>query len=201
VVQGRKTKKKILTLQSDPSFNIKFPISLTLSNQLTGDPKVYTYSEPLFFPIDGRGFGNSYNQSGTPRNFAFTYNYNGFFPYRGDEFLQFIGDDDFFLYINTRLAINVGGVHPSISASINLTWPIGGCNETSYPEVDCASTELPCACVLGLSQPLNQTYNIDLFYNERHTTASTIQITTSIDFQCAYYDWCGNCEGDGKSCW
>ena len=39
------------------------------------------------------------------------------------EITSFAGDDDVFVFINDNLAIDLGGVHNTESAFINLTWP------------------------------------------------------------------------------
>ena len=39
-----------------------------------------------------------------------------------------------------------------------------------------------------------------MFYCERHTVESHLEITTTIAISCTYYDWCDVCEGTGQSC-
>ena len=179
---------------------------MTLSNANTGSSLVYAYSNQNFFPLDGKGFGNQYRKDSIARNFGFAFSYNGRFTYQGNEYFKFTGDDDLFVYINDRLAINLGGVHSAEDANIDLTWPAAGCPKSSYPKVPCATKDGnaadPCACILGLSAPSNgASYAIDVFYTERHTTESTMAFTTSLYIQCPYYDWCKICQGDGQSCW
>jgi hypothetical protein len=114
----------------------------------------------------------------------------------------FQGDDDVFVFINDKLAIDLGGVHPAQTASIDLTYPSSGC-PANVPAGPCSlsgwKSSTPCACILGL-KPGN-TYSFDLFYNERHTTESDLAFSTTIIIQCPAYDWCGVCQGDGQSCW
>ena len=198
-------RKRQTHFKADSSFNIQFPVNVTLSNNGTGSSLVYTYSTGAFYPIDGRGFGDQYNNSGTPHNYGYTFSYNGRFTYQGNEYFKFSGDDDLFVFINGRLAINLGGVHSAEDATIDLTYPSGGCTRSSYPNVPCAvknsNATFPCACLLGIVPGNGNSYAIDVFYNERHTSASTLTFTTSIYIQCPYYDWCGICQGDGQSCW
>lgn len=47
---------------------------------------------------------------------------------------------------------------------------------------------------------LGNSYNFDIFYNERHTTASNLKFTTSLFLSCPWYDHCGVCQGNGQSC-
>jgi fibro-slime domain-containing protein len=73
------------------------------------------------------GWGDSYQGGsvGVPENFGFTMVYSGRFTYDGIETLTIAGADDLFVYINNVLAIDLGGVHSTETASIDLTYPAG----------------------------------------------------------------------------
>jgi fibro-slime domain-containing protein len=132
--------------------NIEIPVSITLSRY--ADTNNFVYSNNAFFPIDGQGFGN-YGSTG--HNYHFTYELHGMFTYTGGETFEFIGDDDVWVYINNRLALDLGGVHGAQTAIIDLD--------------SLRST-------LGIS--VGGTYDIDFYYAERHTTESNFKITTSL---------------------
>jgi fibro-slime domain-containing protein len=90
---------------------------------------------------------------GRPHNYHFTYEIHSQFTYQGFETFNFTGDDDLWVFINDSLVIDLGGVHAALSDSVDVT-------------------------TLGLT--LGNTYDFDLFFAERHTTASNFRIDTSI---------------------
>ncbi|MBL8743180.1 MAG: fibro-slime domain-containing protein, partial [Myxococcales bacterium] len=79
------------------------------------------------------------------------------FEYKGTEQLSFTGDDDVWVFVNKRRAINLGGVHGAQSASITL---------------DAAN-----AATFNLT--IGQVYEIVVFQAERHTTQSNYLLTLS----------------------
>lgn len=125
-----------------------FKITLTP----TGDG-VYTYDNQEFFPIDGRLFGNETNK----HNYHFTYELHTVFTYKGGEIFKFTGDDDLWVFINGRLAIDIGGVHTPLSETANLD-----------------------AMKKALDIQEGNTYPLDFFFAERHTSQSTFRIDTTI---------------------
>ena len=83
-----------------------------------------------FFPIDGKGFGNEYLAStddgnGGNHNFHFTSELRFWFQYddaavaNAPEF-DFTGDDDVYVFINGKLAVDIGGVHNPLSDKVIL---------------------------------------------------------------------------------
>ena len=70
----------------------------------------------------------------------------------------FRGDDDLWLFINGKLAIDLGGLHQPQQNILSL---------------DARAAEL--GLVVG------GTYAMDIFHAERHSTASNFRIETTID--------------------
>jgi fibro-slime domain-containing protein len=123
---------------------------------MPGANGISTYDNGAFFPIDGQGFGD-YKKSG--HNFSFTFELHTEFTYKGGEIFRFTGDDDLWVFVNKRLGIDLGGLHPEVSQAISL---------------DEVAEEF------GLE--IGKTYPLDLFHAERHTNASHFRVETSIVF-------------------
>lgn len=132
-----------------PGVNLSAPLTLT-ATETAPNSGIYSYSNSSFFPIDNQLFGNE----GRDHNFHFTFELNTRFTYQAGQTFSFTGDDDVFVYINDRLVINLGGIHPAQSGSVNLD-------------------------TLGLTAGSN--YTLDIFFAERHTVASNFNFTTSIE--------------------
>lgn len=128
-------------------------VSIVLPLTRIGDEARFVFDERAFFPIDDRLFGNE----GRAHNFHFTLEATASFVYSGGETFRFAGDDDVFVFINRRLAIDLGGVHSREEESVSLDELAGR---------------------FGLV--VGGTYELHLFFAERHTDRSTFTIDTTI---------------------
>lgn len=131
--------------------NLRFEVPLPLTETTPG---VFVFDDSDFFPIDGMGWGEEV----MGHNFHFTTEVHATFQYRGGEVFTFRGDDDVFLFINRRLALDLGGVHGAEMGSVDF---------------DAMAGEL------GIS--VGGTYDFSLFHAERHTSESNFRMETSID--------------------
>lgn len=128
------------------NYEFQFPIELVD----IGDG-YYEYSNSAFFPLsDTDGFG----REGNTQNYHFTTEIHTEFEYKGGEIFTFRGDDDLWLFIDGKLALDLGGLHPAVQGTVDLD-------------------------SLGLE--LGKTYQMDIFHAERHTDKSNFRLTTTID--------------------
>ncbi|MGH7296230.1 MAG: fibro-slime domain-containing protein [Polyangiaceae bacterium] len=108
-----------------------------------------------YFPLDGAGWGNNATVGGVAHNFGFTTELHLLFTYNGGETFSFTGDDDVWVFIDGKLAVDIGGVHPSATSSVQLD---------------------------GLGLTKGSQYPLDIFNAERHLTNSDFRVDTNLSF-------------------
>lgn len=168
--------------------------------QLTSSGKgTFVYETDFFFPIDGLLFdtepGNPDSNffpsdDGKKRNFHFTYELHTTFRYKAGSTFLFRGDDDVFVYVNGKLAVNIGGIHVPMEGKIDLdkgrveiTSPMG------FPSLSVNAglgfTESIPGGVAGsvnLGLTAGQIYPMDFFFAERNCCASNFRLETNFEF-------------------
>jgi fibro-slime domain-containing protein len=132
-----------------PQVNLPFEIPMPLRNE---NGKM-VFDDGAFFPINGQGFGNQ----GRSNNFHFTTEIHTTFRYEGEQVFTFIGDDDLWLFVNGKLALDLGGLHPAVSGTVDFD-----------------------ALASSLGIVPGNVYTMDIFHAERHTVDSNFRIETNI---------------------
>ena len=154
---------------NDDAHNKLSSCDFTLT-KISDTPPTYQFDSNSFFPIDdgtttcvGSFFGNDGFEDPPTNSIAHNYHFTVHIPttfvYKsgtGQTLKVTDSDDDLFYFINGKLAVDLGGVHgPETAGDVNL-------------DTQAAS--------LGLVD--GQTYPMDIFFAERHTTLSDFHFTT-----------------------
>jgi fibro-slime domain-containing protein len=143
---------QIIDVDHDTAFkNIVIKDSLPFRHLGNG---TYEYLNDSFFLLDGKGFGNEWNTESSPHNFSYTMELHYRFTKKPGMSFQFMGDDDVWVFVNKKLVIDLGGIHDPASSSFSTD---------AIPDLIDGNT-----------------YDLDLFYAERHSKGSHIRITTNI---------------------
>jgi fibro-slime domain-containing protein len=185
---------------------IKDALHLSRVGDATSD--IYEYDDSSFFPLNDRGFGNTCENETVDstmlncctgagncldKNYHFTTELRYFFQYHGGETLTFRGDDDVFVYINGKLAVDVGGVHCVQFGRVVLGDADGTCSANRVDSVttganactdpgtleDCTATDAELAADSDARFGITKggVYEIALFHAERHTIESNFRLT------------------------
>jgi len=136
-----------------PGMNVAFEKTLELTDSGGG---LYKFNSTEFFPLgNDQGFGIT--PPGQQHNFLFTTEVHVTFEYIKGQTFTFQGDDDMWIFVNQRLALDLGSMHGS---------------ERGVIDFDKQATDLGIA--------VGRAYSMDIFHAERHTSASNFGVETNI---------------------
>ncbi|MDC0667929.1 fibro-slime domain-containing protein [Nannocystis radixulma] len=138
-----------------PDVNMEIQSVLSLTEIM---PNIWSYSSNSFYPLNDQGFGNNVEpnwlgQTYGDRNGEFTTEIHTMFLYEAGQVFSFSGDDDVWVFVDKKLAMDLGGLHEPVNGSIMLD-------------------------TLGLTE--GNIYSLDVFHAERCGTGSNFRIDTSI---------------------
>lgn len=156
--------------RDNPEVNISLPYPITLQ-QRSDNPHIYYFArerqmsgdKKYFFPLDGLGWNDSESTNNGTHNYYFTYEIHTEFTYTDpstrdhDMYFNFTGDDDVWVFIDGKLMVDIGGVHPQASAGVN---------------VDLLEDE-------NKLTP-GKKYTLSFFFAERYVTESNFRIETTL---------------------
>jgi fibro-slime domain-containing protein len=160
------------------TFNKTIVSTLTLPPIGNG---AFQFSSMAFFPIENMGWGDAPNT----RNYGFTSVVRTWFQYSGTASLTFYGDDDVWVYINKRLAVDLGGTHQQATGSVTLDAVNGHGYVCDFVAPGTAFPSPPCNAAMAnghdvdLGLTMGSAYEIAVFQAERFLTESNYQLTLS----------------------
>lgn len=145
-----------------PGVNLSKAISLTLNR--VGDTDRYVFDSSVdqehqdggwFLPINGELYGNFRDD----RNYHFTTEINTVFTFHREtgQVFKFTGDDDVWVFIDGRLVVDLGGLHPKREQFLDLDrleWLEDG-----------------------------RTHTLDIFHAERRYSGSNFRIETTLQLR------------------
>lgn len=150
-------------IESATTFNQWYRTTAGVNQEIAGElPLVETapgsgvsvFDSNAFFPIDNQGFGNT---PGQQHNYHFTTEIHVKFVYQAAQRFTFRGDDDLWIFVNGKLALDVGGLHEDLEGTIDFDAQ---------------------ASTLGITP--GAAYQMDIFHAERQTSESNFRIETNI---------------------
>jgi fibro-slime domain-containing protein len=162
--------------------NVTSTVTVPLARQLDG---TYTWDSANPAVNGGKNFFDPINTGGwvalgketlapcgaanaPDRNVSFTSETHFWFEYQGGERFDFAGDDDTWVFVNRKLAIDLGGLHLPKTGSFTLD----AANGTAV-----FSSDMPQSGTVNLGLVKGGTYEVVMFQAERNQCGSNFRVT------------------------
>lgn len=113
-----------------------------------------TVPNPYYDQLKGTKIGK--------HNFGYAAKIQATFEYVPGQYFDFYGDDDVWVFIDHRLAVDIGGQHGQVAGAVDLDTIGQNTGDKLVP---------------------GKIYDFHIFYVERHTGSSNFRMRTSIDLQ------------------
>jgi fibro-slime domain-containing protein len=129
--------------------NLSMPHTIALLRNADG---VYEFFSDTFYPLDG---GLLFGNEGDAHNFYFTFNFTADFTYQActGQFIEFMGADDAWLFVDRDLGIDLGGIIPFTQQHLDLD---------------------------RLNLEDGMTYSMRFFYAQRNPALSVFRLRTNV---------------------
>lgn len=190
------------------------PCSFSEEQWCIGGEIVALDGNPMFFPVEEQfgsdddldvaaipqevyGGGWRSDPSGELRNFYFTSEIAYWFEYKDGMTaeLSFIGDDDMWVFVNGRLAVDLGGLHVPVEGRFTLN-ANGTVDLIHGMDATADRNQAGTASIGDFELVPGNVYEVKVFQAERKKTGSTYKLTLS-GFNAGESDCVTDC-GDGE---
>lgn len=94
---------------------------LNMSYKVDGAPE-FAFESESFYPLDEAKFsaGDSVNKDGHNRLFTMAFAVPFTVTASGDEVFEITADDDTFVFVGTKIALDMGGIHDAVTGKITI---------------------------------------------------------------------------------
>lgn len=165
--------------------NITVPGEVVLPRQASGS---YLYDSAdttldgidFFDPLHDAGWvalGKESQTCSPLRNVSFTSETHFWFEYQGGERFDFSGDDDTWVFVNGKLAIDLGGLHSRLNGFFILNDDTDGAGPDIADGTASVTTDLQAVHATNLGLAPGGVYEVSMFQAERNECGSNFTVT------------------------